>query len=57
MNILFEIKKDILKIIFSKEFIRRNILISPIIYYCVYYEWETYQNFWNRNMAKRMRLS
>jgi len=41
MNILFEIKKDVLKIIFSKGFIRRRkvyatISISPIIYYCVY---------------------
>ena len=62
MNLLSEIKKDVLKIIFSKGFIRRRkvyatISISPIIYYCVYYEWEMYQNFWNRNMSKRMRLS
>lgn len=57
-----EIRNDILKLIFSKGFVRRRrfntaIAIFPLVYYSVMYEWDAYHNFWRNNLAKRFRNS
>lgn len=59
---LEDIRNDLLKIIFSKGFVRRrrvNIAIAlfPLMYYSVMYEWDSYSNFWRNNLSKRFKNS
>ena len=59
---LQDIRNDILKLIFSKGFIRRRrvnvaIAVFPLLYYSVVYEWEAYHNFWRNNLAMRFKNS
>jgi hypothetical protein len=47
MSLLTELKKDLLRIIFSKGFIRRRkiwlaLTVMPIGYYSIFYEWDVY---------------